>query len=104
MQQIDFPSWSWVCKLGPERKYTGSIGTDSQKGCLSKYTFHYAIWKDETEEGEKRLHISCIVQPPVYSQETNENEEITYPFSEEYAEEAKQWIYEQVEKRRDIIG
>ena len=99
-----FPSWSWICKLSKSRKYTGSVGTDGKRGCLSRYTISYAIWKDENEEGEKELRVSCKVQPPINSGETFETEEITYPFSEEHAEDAKNWINEQIAKFSPVIG
>ncbi|MBR3243702.1 MAG: hypothetical protein IKF90_13575 [Parasporobacterium sp.] len=56
-----FPSWSWICKLNKQRKYTGSLGTDGMKGSFSITTFHYAVWKEETEDGKKLLCASCKV-------------------------------------------
>ena len=99
-----FPSWAWICKLSEKRKYTGSIGTDGQKGCLSIHTLDYAVWKDENEEGEKTLRAVCRVRPPVNSGEQFEQEEVSFPFSEKYSAEVQNWILEQAEKYGTVIG
>ncbi len=99
----DFPSWNWICKLSRTRKYTGSIGTDGIKGCLSINTFEYAIWKDEKEDGEKILCARCMARPSINSQEQYEPTEISFPFSEEYEDDLKKWILEQKETYNSVI-
>ena len=104
MELKGFPSWAWICKLSEKRKYTGSVGTDGQRGCMSIHTLNYSVWKAENEEGEKILRATCRVQPPFNSEEQFEQEEISLPFSEEYSAEVQKWILEQVEKYRSVIG
>ena len=77
--------------------YTGSIGTDPQRGCVSIYTADYKafFYKDETG-----LHLTASwrVRPPWNKPQDTETIEKVFDGSADGIQEAERWLSSEIQR------
>ena len=99
MAKIDLPRCHWfVSRQGGRfvtNAYSGSMGTLSDKGCVSVRTFNYHVYVDissEEENGFRLIVESCIIQPWSLGGEKTDFERAEFESSEKGVGEASKWL------------
>lgn len=70
MTQVELPRHHWFINKTEGKNVTnifyGSVGTDSDTGCVDKKTFNYRVWVDTSyeTEAEYRLCAECFIVHP----------------------------------------
>ena len=104
---IQLPNRSWFIQKQREayltNVYSGSLGTDPQKGCMNKTTFNYkAFVKVTKDEGPVSFHVEYYWRFP-WSQGGATSEVVSMEFdaSVEGIAKAEKWLIAQCTKVRD---
>lgn len=99
MAKIDLPRCHWfVSRQGGRfvtNAYSGSMGTLSDKGCVSVRTFNYRVYVDissEEESGFRLIAESCIIQPWSRGGDKTDFERAEFESSENGVNEAEEWL------------
>ena len=73
--------------------YTGSLGTDPQRGFTGSKAFEYRVLLKKDIEGNKAFIVSCCVRPPL-SPVTEQQQQAVYPAAAESLPEIEKWLLE----------
>ena len=94
---IQLPKFNWFDGLmmfgGKGNVYTGSIGTDPQRGTVSESCFRYRVWLEKDENSEKSL-IAVWYRGCQCYEATDKNQTVRKEFegSQRGISEAQEWL------------
>lgn len=90
---IIVPAFSW---FRDGNAYTGSSGTDPQKGSLCVKTFHFRISIVQEESGEKQIEVTDFIENPwPDGKDESSSSSQRFPFGPDGLEQAKAWLHEE---------
>ncbi len=100
---ITLPKHLWFVQEQDDRWltniYTGSLGTDPQKGCFPRRTFNFKVFVQIGEEGPVCLSVSYYWRTPWNEgAQVEDPGEATFENSQEGLDAAAAWLLEQYEK------
>lgn len=105
---IQLPNYSWfIQKQGEEfltNTYSGSLGTDSQEGCMNRTTFNYkAFVKTTKDEGPISFYVEYHWRFP-WNQggETSEVVSMEFNASAESIAKAEEWLVAEYCKKQVV--
>lgn len=73
--------------------YTGSLGTDPQRGFTGSKAFEYSVLLKKDIEGNKAFIASCCVRSPL-SAATDNHQQTFFPAAPESLPEIEKWLLE----------
>ena len=90
---IIIPTFTW---FRGGNAYTGSSGTDPNKGSLCVKTFHFKIESIQEEDGDKQIKASYYIENPwPEGRDESSGNSSLFPFDPEGLDLAKAWLGEE---------
>lgn len=99
--KIELPQYNWIISRHEGRfvtnRYSGSLGTLGDSGCISTRTFNFRAYVDTKsgEEGNFRLVTECFIIEPWNMGSTQTNfQQAEFECSEDGIKQAEKWLSE----------
>ena len=99
--KIELPKYHWLISRHEGRfvtnRYSGSLGTLGDSGCISTRTFNFRAYVDtkDGEEGDFRLVTECFIIEPWNMESIQTNfQQAEFECSENGRKQAEKWLSE----------